>query len=136
MARVAGGSRRVILRVDPGSRVPPFEQIRFQIETMAASGVLPPGSRIPPIRRLANDLGLAAGTVARAYRELEHAGVIATRGRHGTFVEQPRSAKAAAGRELDEAARSFAVRAAQLGADPQRAMESVRRAMEATTAPA
>jgi GntR family transcriptional regulator len=74
----------VILRVDPGSAVPPYEQIRTQVATMAATGVLPVGTRLPPIRQLARDLGLAGGTVARAYRELEAAGVIVTRGRHGS----------------------------------------------------
>ena len=74
----------MIVSVDLDSPLPPYEQIRAQITTMAASGVLPPGSRLPAIRQLAADLGLATGTVARAYRELEAAGVIITRGRHGT----------------------------------------------------
>ncbi|WP_354002845.1 GntR family transcriptional regulator [Microbacterium elymi] len=51
-----------------------------------ATGELAPGERLPTVRRLAEDLGLAAGTVARAYRELETSGVIETRGRAGTFV--------------------------------------------------
>jgi DNA-binding transcriptional regulator YhcF (GntR family) len=123
----------VILSVDPGSHVPPYEQIRSQIATMAVSGVLPEGTRLPPIRQLARDLGLAGGTVARAYRELEQAGVISTRGRHGTFVERAQPA-AAPDHELDDAARSFAIRAMQLGADPARAVDSVRRALAATTA--
>jgi DNA-binding transcriptional regulator YhcF (GntR family) len=123
----------LILRVDPESHVPPYEQIRSQIATMAATGVLPEATRLPPIRQLARDLGLAGGTVARAYRELERAGVISTRGRHGTFVERSRPAMATT-EELEDAARSFAIRAAQLGADPGRAVESVRRALEATVA--
>ena len=53
---------------------------------MVAEGALSPGSRMPTVRRLAADLGLAANTVARAYRELETDGVIATHGRKGTFV--------------------------------------------------
>ena len=48
-----------------------------------------PGTRLPSIRQLAGDLGLAGGTVARAYRELEQEGVVATRGRHGTVVAEP-----------------------------------------------
>jgi GntR family transcriptional regulator len=50
----------VILSVDIGSALPPFEQIRTQITVMAASGVLPPGTRLPTIRQLAADLGLEA----------------------------------------------------------------------------
>ena len=72
--------------VDPASGTPPFEQLRRQVAAMVADGILAPGSRMPTVRRLAADLGLAANTVARAYRELETDGVIATHGRQGTFV--------------------------------------------------
>ena len=72
--------------VDPASGTPPFEQLRRQVAAMVAEGTLSPGSRMPTVRQLAADLGLAANTVARAYRELETDGVIATHGRKGTFV--------------------------------------------------
>ena len=78
----------MILRIEPEGHIPPYEQVRSQIATMAVSGVLPEGTRLPAIRQLASDLGLAGGTIARAYRELEQAGVITTRGRHGTFAEK------------------------------------------------
>jgi GntR family transcriptional regulator len=122
----------VILRIDSHSHVPPYEQIRSQIATMAASGVLREGVRLPAIRQLASDLGLAGGTVARAYRELEHAGVITTRGRHGTFVERVESPESVS-RELEEAAGSFVIRVLQLGVDAAPAVESVKRAFRATT---
>lgn len=116
----------MILRLDPDSHVPPYEQIRSQIATMAASGVLAPGTRLPSIRQLAADLDLAGGTVARAYRELEQDGVVSTHGRHGTFVEQVQPPPTAA-RELDDAARSYASRALQLGAGAAEAVDSVQR---------
>ncbi|MFN2490581.1 MAG: GntR family transcriptional regulator [Actinomycetota bacterium] len=119
----------MILRIEPDSHVPPYEQIRSQIATMAASGVLREGTRLPAIRQLASDLGLAGGTVARAYRELEQAGITTTRGRHGTFVEKVIS-PAGVGRELEAAAGSFVARAMQLGVDPAPAVESVRRAFQ------
>ncbi|WP_229051783.1 GntR family transcriptional regulator [Aeromicrobium sp. Leaf350] len=72
--------------VDPESSEPPFEQVRRQIAAGAADGTLAPGHRLPTVRQLAADLGLAANTVARAYRELESNGVIETQGRRGTFV--------------------------------------------------
>jgi len=72
--------------IDPGSPVPPFEQLRAQLVDAVTSGELAAGERLPTVRRLAEDLGLAPGTVARAYRELETAEVIETRGRNGTFV--------------------------------------------------
>ena len=72
--------------LDPGSSVAPYEQLRTQLATRAASGDLPAGTRLPTVRALAADLGLAVNTVARAYRELEADGVITTEGRRGTFV--------------------------------------------------
>jgi DNA-binding transcriptional regulator YhcF (GntR family) len=74
------------LTVDPSSAQPPFEQLRTQIATRVAEGTLPAGTKLPTVRRLAEDLGLASNTVARAYRELEADGVIATEGRRGSFV--------------------------------------------------
>jgi DNA-binding transcriptional regulator YhcF (GntR family) len=75
-----------ILRIDAESTVPPFEQIRSQLVVAIKTGQLEPEDQLPTVRKLAADLGLAANTVARAYRELELAGIIVTRGRHGTFV--------------------------------------------------
>ena len=72
--------------MDLGSATPPYEQIRAQISSLIALGALAPGTRLPTVRRLAADLGIAAGTVARAYRELEQSGLIETRRRNGTVV--------------------------------------------------
>ena len=57
----------MIVEVDVASAVPPYEQLRSQIVDLVAVGSLPVGARLPPIRQLAGDLGLAPGTVARAY---------------------------------------------------------------------
>jgi DNA-binding transcriptional regulator YhcF (GntR family) len=78
--------RIAIIQVDQQSPVPPYEQVRANIAALAADGRLAAGSRLPTVRDLAADLGLAVNTVARAYRELEQAGLVRTRGRHGTFV--------------------------------------------------
>ena len=76
----------LLLEVDLASSVPVFEQIRLQVVAHVAAGRLTPGDHLPTIRALATDLGVAAGTVARAYRELEAAGVVTTRRRAGTTV--------------------------------------------------
>ncbi|MGX1161152.1 GntR family transcriptional regulator [Arthrobacter sp. SLBN-100] len=68
------------------SSVPLFEQLRLQVIHWADAGKLPPGTRLPAVRSLAERLDVAPHTVARAYKELEAAGVVATRGRNGTFV--------------------------------------------------
>ncbi len=74
------------ISVNLRSPVPPFEQIRAQIASLITVGALAPGTRLPTVRSLASDLGLAAGTVARAYKELELAGLTETRRRNGTVV--------------------------------------------------
>lgn len=75
--------------VDLLSAVPPYEQIRTQIATLIRVGELSDGSRLPTVRALAIDLGVAAGTVARAYKELESSGLVVSRRRAGTMVTAP-----------------------------------------------
>lgn len=60
---------------------PPYEQLRRQFVELIHSGVLSAGDRLPPLRQLAADLGLAVGTVARTYRELEAAELVVSRRR-------------------------------------------------------
>lgn len=76
------------IEVDLASSVPPYEQLRLQVLAHVSAQRLRAGDRLPTIRALAADLGLAAGTVARAYRELEQAGVVVTRRRTGTVVAE------------------------------------------------
>ncbi|MFD0785737.1 GntR family transcriptional regulator, partial [Micromonospora azadirachtae] len=76
----------MLISVDLDSSVPPYEQVRGQLAEMIGDGRLPVGTRLPTVRQLAADLNLAPNTVARAYRELEGAGLLETRGRNGTFV--------------------------------------------------
>ena len=82
--------------IDTSASVPPYEQLRAQVATRAASGDLPAGTRLPTVRALAADLGLAANTVAKAYRALETDGVIVTEGRRGTFIASGSAPAAAA----------------------------------------
>jgi DNA-binding transcriptional regulator YhcF (GntR family) len=122
----------VIDEVDTGSPTPPYEQIRSQVATMIASGTLLPGTHLPSIRQLAADLGIAANTVARAYRELELEGLVASRVRHGTTVtaEPAILPRAEVRRRLDEAARVYATAARQLGVGADEAGAAVQAALE------
>ena len=79
----------VQIRVDLASTTPHYEQIRAQLAALVSAGRLADGERLPTVRALANDLGIAAGTVARAYRELEAGGLAVTRRRVGTVVTAP-----------------------------------------------
>lgn len=129
-ARPAAGEPGIT--VDPASPTPPYEQIRAQIATMIDVGILPAGTQLPTIRQLAADLGLAANTVARAYRELEAEGWVISRVRHGTTVApRPPLARADARRRLREAAQTYALLARQLGIDPDEAVQAVRSALRA-----
>jgi DNA-binding transcriptional regulator YhcF (GntR family) len=115
------------LRIDPESPTPPYEQVRRGVAELAASGGLAAGTRLPPVRRLAADLGLAVNTVARAYRELEQAGLVETRGRAGTVVTA-RAARVPA--EALQAARRYAERTRALGVSPEAALDLVRAALQ------
>lgn len=120
--------RSVSLKIRIDDSAPPFEQVRAQISEQARSGALPVGYRLPTVRGLAETLGLAANTVAKAYRALETDGVIETRGRNGTFVA---AAGTGAERELAAAAQTFAERARRLGANEASALAAARDALRA-----
>lgn len=68
--------------------MPPYEQIRRGIIDGIASGELLAGDKLPAIRAHAADQGLAVNTVARAYRELEEAGIVTTRRGAGTRISE------------------------------------------------
>lgn len=123
----------MILTVDAAAPTPPYEQIRTQIARMVGGGVLAPGARLPTIQQLANDLALAPGTVARAYRELERDGVVVSRRRAGTTVAAapPKVPAREIREELDAAVERFALAIRQLGADPDDALGRARRLLGA-----
>ena len=66
--------------------VPKYLQIVNQVKYLVAAGRLAPGEELPPIRVLAERLTINPNTVARAYRELEQAGLVEKRSTAGTFV--------------------------------------------------
>jgi GntR family transcriptional regulator len=74
------------IHVSPDDGLPVYKQIFNQVKYLVASGVLAPGAELPPIRALAEQLIINPNTVARAYRELEHAGIVVKRGTAGTYV--------------------------------------------------
>ncbi len=118
----------MILSVDPGRALPVYEQVREQIRRMVAAGTLSAGAQLPTIRQLATDLGLAKGTIARAYELLESDGVIASRGRKGSVVlEMVTASREQQTAGLDTAAEQLVVTARQLGATQSQVVEALRR---------
>jgi DNA-binding transcriptional regulator YhcF (GntR family) len=76
----------MLFRPNPSSGVPIYLQLMEQIKHGIESGALRPGEQLPGIRPLAEELVINPNTVAKAYRELEHEGVIELRHGAGAFV--------------------------------------------------
>lgn len=125
------------LEVVAGDPTPPYEQLRRQLVALIEAGALDPGQRLPPVRQLASDLGLAAGTVARTYRELEQAGLVTTRRGGGTRVRADLVPARPAGRvgDLDVAAEALVRTARSLGAGAVEVRAALDRALAAADEP-
>jgi GntR family transcriptional regulator len=76
----------LILKPNPASGVPIYLQVIEQVKHAIATGAVRPGEQLPGIRPLAEELVINPNTVAKAYRELEHEGVIELRQGAGAFV--------------------------------------------------
>lgn len=116
------------LTVDGHDPTPPYEQLRRQVVALVETGRLRPGDRLPPVRQVAGDLGLAAGTVARCYRELEAAGVVVTRRGGGTRIAESAAPVRRDSTVLDEYAAAYVARAAAIDATVEEMLAAVRRA--------
>src|SRR5688572_12825048 len=113
-----GRSRRMIIRLDLASHIPPYEQLRAQLAVMITAGLLEPATRLPTVRDLAAALSVSAGTVARAYRELATDELVTGQGRNGTVVvDEPPGSEPVIERatRLAAAANTFALAVRQLG---------------------
>ena len=76
----------ILLKPNPSSGVPIYLQLMEQVKHAIETGALRPGEQLPSIRPLAEELVVNPNTVAKAYRELEHEGVIELRQGAGAFV--------------------------------------------------
>ena len=76
------------IHISTSNGLPIYLQITNQVKYLVASGRLEPGEELPPIRTLAEKLVVNPNTVARAYRELETAGVLEKRRTAGTYVSR------------------------------------------------
>jgi DNA-binding transcriptional regulator YhcF (GntR family) len=131
-ADVPGRALGIVITLESDSAVAPFEQLRTRIRDAVESGELAAGARLPTVRALATDLGIAANTVARSYRELEADGLIETRGRNGSFVAATGSP---AHQEAQRAARAYADHISSLGVAPAEALALAAAALGLAPAP-
>jgi GntR family transcriptional regulator len=76
------------LHISANDGVPIYLQVVNQVKYLIASGRLKPGAELPAIRTLAEQLVVNPNTIARAYRELETAGMVEKRRTAGTYVSQ------------------------------------------------
>src|SRR5438552_1738285 len=117
--------------------VPIYQQIVNQVKYLVAAGRLEPGKELPPIRTLAEQLVVNPNTVARAYRELEVAGVVEKRRTTGTYVSAAGSPLARRERLRILTARTDALlaEARQLGVGLDELLDLVRRRDQALKQP-
>ena len=131
------------IHISPSDGVPIYLQIVNQVKYLVASGRLAPGEEVPPIRALAQQLLVNPNTVARAYLELERAGVVTKRHGSGTYVSETGSplARRERLRVLGQRADALLAEAAQMDVDLDGVLKLVRerheilaRAQESTAA--
>ena len=118
----------MLLRIDPRSPDPVFEQLAFQVKQFVAEGALAPGDKLPSVRELARELAINPNTVVRALETLERDGVILRRQGAGCFVAERGSdlAERERRRRLDQLVNPALTEAFHLGYDPS----DVRAALE------
>jgi GntR family transcriptional regulator len=76
----------LIFRLSQSSGIPLYLQLMEQVKHAIETGALRPGEQLPAIRKLAEDLVMNPNTVVRAYRELEHEGVIELKHGSGAYI--------------------------------------------------
>lgn len=75
-----------MLRIDPRSSTPIYEQIELGIKELILKGALKMGEKLPSVRELASILMINPNTISKAYGELEREGIIETLRGKGTFI--------------------------------------------------
>ena len=117
------------IHISPQDGVPIYRQIINQVKYLVAAGRLKAGDELTPIRRLAEELIINPNTVARAYRDLESAGVVSSRRGSGTRVTDNGSplSRAEKMKILGERVGGLVAEARQLAVDVDDVVKLVRR---------
>lgn len=110
----------MLIRIDPQSPEPLFEQVVFAVKSAVAKGTAKEGERLPSVRELARELAINPNTVVRAYEALERDGVIVRRQGAGCFLSGRGSDLAATERrrQLQQLVRRAVTEAFHLGFQP------------------
>jgi GntR family transcriptional regulator len=116
----------MIVRIDPGSTVPLYEQIAAAVEVEVSKGRLHPGESLPAARHLAAALDVNMHTVLKAYERLRRAGVIdIRRGRSGAVVAPSTSRKNESEMGLTSMIDVLVIRAKKEGIERQRLLDLI-----------
>ena len=116
------------VRISDQDGVPIYVQLINQIKYLVCSGRLQTGEQLPPVRKLAEQLLINPNTVARAYRELESAGIVTSRQGSGVFVAEGISplARREQDRILQARIDTLLTEARQLGVDVETLIRLIR----------
>jgi GntR family transcriptional regulator len=116
----------MILNLNPASGLPLYLQLMETIKHAIETGALRPGEQLPAIRRVAEDLVMNPNTVVRAYRELEHQGILEVRQGSGAYVSLSVQGRTKVTRKAQAVIQSAVERVAALGLSE----EEIRRLVE------
>lgn len=105
----------MLFRLNPNSGVPLYLQLIEQVKHAVETGALQPGDQLPTIRKMAEELVMNPNTVVRAYRELQHAGVIELRHGSGAFISESMAGRTKITRKAQSVAQAAVERLAELG---------------------
>ncbi len=122
----------MLLRLQPSSPEPLFEQIVFGVKSAVANGTLRAGQRLDSVRELAKDLTINPNTVARAYAELEAQGVIVRRQGAGCFVRDDPSplSEAERNKRLQALIERLVIEGIHLDFDPEEILAALAKRLE------
>jgi GntR family transcriptional regulator len=105
----------VIFRINQASGIPLYIQLMEQVRHAVETGALRDGEQLPAIRKVAEDLVMNPNTVVRAYRELEHEGVVDLKHGSGAFIRKPEEGRARVIRKAQAVVQSAVERLLLLG---------------------
>jgi len=105
----------VIFRLNPSVGIPLYLQLIQQVKHAVETGALREGDQLPTIRKVAVDLVMNPNTVVRAYRELEHEGILDLKHGSGAFITESAGARARVMRKAQALVQSALERLAPLG---------------------
>jgi GntR family transcriptional regulator len=122
----------VLIRIDPQSPEPIFEQIVYQVKGLVARGELGQGDKLPSVRELAKEVSINPNTVIRAYDALERDGVLVRRQGAGCFLTGKKSALSEEEREkkLEDLMKRVVTEAFHLGFEPARLREALEEGLD------